>query len=56
MDDPNNTTGTHEADEAPLTYTFSDEAIEAAAGIGGGVMSTAVANWCSCAQVCWALT
>jgi hypothetical protein len=56
MDDPNNTTGPHEADEDILTYTVSDEAIEAAVGIEGGVMSTAVANWCSCAQVCWALT
>ena len=31
MDDPNNTTGTLEADEDILTYTVSDEAIEAAA-------------------------
>ncbi len=34
---PNTTTGTVEADEDILTYTVSDEAIEAAAGIGGGV-------------------
>jgi hypothetical protein len=33
MDDPNNTTGILEADEDILTYTVSDEAIEAAAGI-----------------------
>jgi hypothetical protein len=33
MDDPNNTTGTLEADEDILTYTVSDEAMEAAAGI-----------------------
>jgi hypothetical protein len=33
MDDPNNTTGTNEVDEDILTYTVSDEAIEAAAGI-----------------------
>ncbi len=32
MDDIN-TTDTLDADEATLTYTFSDEAIEAAAGI-----------------------
>jgi hypothetical protein len=35
MDDPNTTTGTLEdADEDNLTYTASDEALEAAAGIG----------------------
>jgi hypothetical protein len=33
MHDPNNATGTLEADEDILTYTVSDEAIEAAAGI-----------------------
>jgi hypothetical protein len=33
MDDPNNTTGTLEADEDILNYTVSDEAIEAASGI-----------------------
>jgi hypothetical protein len=32
MDDPNTTTGTFEPDEDILTYTVSDEAIEAAAG------------------------
>jgi hypothetical protein len=37
MDDSNTTTGTVEADEDILTYTVPDEAIEAAAGIGGGV-------------------
>jgi hypothetical protein len=40
MDDPNTTTGTlEEADEDILTYTVSDEEIEAAAGIerGAGV-------------------
>jgi hypothetical protein len=36
MVDPNNTTGTHEADEDILTYTVSDEAMEAAAGQPGG--------------------
>jgi hypothetical protein len=36
MDDPNTTTGILEADEDILTYTFSDEAIEAAAGIEAG--------------------
>jgi hypothetical protein len=33
MDESSITTGTHEADEDILTYTVSDEAIEAAAGI-----------------------
>ena len=33
MDDPNNTTGTLEADEDILTSIASDEALEAAAGI-----------------------
>jgi hypothetical protein len=32
MYDPNNTTGSLEADEDILSYTVSDEAIEAAAG------------------------
>jgi hypothetical protein len=32
MDDPNTTTGILEADEDILTYTVSDEAMEAAAG------------------------
>jgi hypothetical protein len=36
MDDPNNTTGTLEADEDILTYTVSDEVLEAAAGFGAG--------------------
>jgi hypothetical protein len=36
MDDPNNTTGTLEANEDILTCTVSDEAIEAAAGIERG--------------------
>jgi hypothetical protein len=35
MDDPNTTTGTFESDE--VTYTVSDEAIEAAAGRIGGL-------------------
>jgi hypothetical protein len=39
MHDPNNTTETLDADEAILTYTVSDEAIEDAAGIEGGVTS-----------------
>ena len=47
MDDPNNTTGTLEADEDILTYTVSDEAIEAAAGGGGTTpMCTSVAVPC----------
>jgi hypothetical protein len=33
MDDPNNTTGTLEADEDILTHTVSDAALEAAADI-----------------------
>jgi hypothetical protein len=33
MDDANTTTGTLEADEDILTYTISDEALEAAAGM-----------------------
>ena len=33
MDGPHTTTGTIEADEDLLTYTVSDEEIEAAAGI-----------------------
>jgi hypothetical protein len=37
MDDINTTTGTLEADEDILSYAVSDEAIEAAAGIEGGV-------------------
>jgi hypothetical protein len=35
MDDPNNTTG---SDEDILTYTASDEALEAAAGMWGGAV------------------
>jgi hypothetical protein len=49
MDYPYNTTGTVEADEDILTYTVSDEAIEAAAGIGGFTttpMCTSVAVPC----------
>jgi hypothetical protein len=41
MDDQNNTTGTLvEADEAILTYTASDEALEAAAGIERGARAS----------------
>jgi hypothetical protein len=36
MADPNNTTG---GDEDILTYTASDEALEAAAGMWGGAQS-----------------
>jgi hypothetical protein len=36
MDDPNNTGALDEADEDILTYTVSDEAVEAAAGIESG--------------------
>jgi hypothetical protein len=47
MDDANNTTGTLAADEDILTYTVSDEAIEAAAGVGGTTpMCTSVAVPC----------
>ena len=48
LDDPNTTTGTLEADEAILTYTVSDEALEAAAGTLGGVLAqnnTVSAYW-----------
>ena len=38
MDDPNTTTGTHETDEDILTYTVSDEALEAAAGTERGIV------------------
>jgi hypothetical protein len=47
MDDANTTTGTLEAD-AILTYTVSDEALEAAAGTLGGVLAqnnTVSAYW-----------
>ena len=47
MDDPNNTTGTHEADEDILTYTVSDEAIEAAAGIERAAFTVTV-RLCGC--------
>ena len=48
MDDPNNTTVPLEADEDILTYTVSDEAIEAAADIGWGTtpLCTSVAVPC----------
>jgi hypothetical protein len=36
IDDHNTTTGTLEADEDILTYTVSDEALEAAADTEGG--------------------
>jgi hypothetical protein len=36
MFDPNTATGTLEPDEEMLTYTASDDALEAAAGIEGG--------------------
>ena len=39
MDDPNNTTG---SDEDILTYTVSDEAIEAAAGMEREAVDTAM--------------
>jgi hypothetical protein len=42
MDDPNNTTVPLEADEDILTYTVSDEAIEAAAGIEIGAKASAI--------------
>ncbi len=47
MDDLNTTPGTLEADEDILTYTVSDEAIEAAAGEWGTTpMCTSVAVPC----------
>ena len=45
MDDPNNTTGAHEADDDMLTYTVSDEAIEAAAGIEKGGVFINTTPW-----------
>jgi hypothetical protein len=48
MDGPNNTTGTLETEEDILTYTVSDEAIEAAASTGWGTtpLCTSVAVPC----------
>jgi hypothetical protein len=45
MDDPNNTTGTVETNEDILTYTVSDEAIEAAAGIEKGGVFINTTPW-----------
>jgi hypothetical protein len=48
MNDPNNTTGTlDEVDEDILTYSISDEAIEAAAGIERGAFTVTV-RLCGC--------
>ena len=47
MDDHNSTTtGTLEADEDILTYTVSDEAIEAAAGTERGTVVTVTMRFC----------
>jgi hypothetical protein len=51
MDDPNNTTDTLEADEDILTYTVSDEALEAAADTEKSPAATIVSvpveiSWC----------
>jgi hypothetical protein len=45
MDDFNTTTGTIEPDEDILTYTASDEAIEAAAGIEKGGVFIVTTPW-----------
>jgi hypothetical protein len=45
MYDPNNTTGSLEADEDILSYTVSDEAIEAAAGIDRGGVFVNTTPW-----------
>jgi hypothetical protein len=45
MDDPTNTATLDRADEDILTHTASDEAVEAAAGIEGGVFT--VVTWCA---------
>jgi hypothetical protein len=47
MDDPNNTTSTLvEAEEELLTYTVSDDAMEAAADMRGGAESARTAPIC----------
>jgi hypothetical protein len=51
MDDPNTNTGTFEADEDSLTYTVSDEALEAAADTEKSPVATIVSvpveiSWC----------
>ena len=46
MDNSKTTTGTLEADEDILTYTVSDEAIEAAAGVERGAESARTAPLC----------
>jgi hypothetical protein len=51
MDDHNTTTGT-QTDEDILTYTVSDEAIEAAAGIERGARPT-VLNSAPVCYVCY---
>jgi hypothetical protein len=45
MDDINTTNGTLGADEDILTYTISDEAIEAAAGNEGGGLFINTTPW-----------
>jgi hypothetical protein len=52
MDDPNNTTG---SDEDILTYTVSDEEIEAAAGIEGVSAQCGIYS-CVAGQLCWVHT
>jgi hypothetical protein len=46
MDDTSNTTANDQADEDTLTYTVSDEELEAAAGTEGGPHSTLVPSQC----------
>jgi hypothetical protein len=53
MDDPNNTTDNlDQADEEILTYTASDEALEAAAGIESQnntvLVGSGIAGWPCC--------
>ena len=49
MGDPNHTTGTLEADKDILSYTVSDDALEAAAGTErGGYTNTGFQCWLFC--------
>jgi hypothetical protein len=46
MDDPNNTTDTlDQTAEELLTYTVSDEELEAATGFGAGPLAAAQTQW-----------
>ena len=51
MDDPNTTTGTFESDEDILTYTASDEALEAAATAAGVEPTHGVSYFAGCCSV-----